>query len=70
MAEFSRLLIVFGLVTAALGALLLVGPKIPLIGRLPGDILIERGGTTIYVPLATSLAVSLVLSFFLSLFWR
>lgn len=70
MAELSRLLIVFGLVTAALGALLLVGPKIPLIGRLPGDILIERGGTTIYVPLATSLALSLVVSFFLSLFWR
>lgn len=70
MAGFARLLIVFGLVTAALGALLLVGPKIPLIGRLPGDILIERGGTTIYVPLATSLALSLVLSFFLSLFWR
>lgn len=70
MAEFSRLLIVFGLVTAALGALLLVGPKIPLIGRLPGDILIERGGTTFYIPLATSLALSLVLSFFLNLFWR
>ena len=70
MAELSRLLILFGLVTVAIGVLLLVGPRIPWIGRLPGDILIEREGTTIYVPLATSLAVSLVLSFFLGLFWR
>lgn len=70
MAELSRLLIVFGLVTTALGVLLLVGPKIPFLGRLPGDILIERGGTTVYIPVATSLALSLVLTFFLNLFWR
>lgn len=70
MAEFARLLIVFGLVTAGLGVLFLIGPKIPLVGRLPGDILIERGGTTIYIPLATSLLLSLGLSLLLYLFWR
>ncbi|MBW3661163.1 MAG: DUF2905 domain-containing protein [Gemmatimonadetes bacterium] len=70
MADFARLLIVFGIVTLALGVILLVGPKIPLIGRLPGDILVRREGTTIFIPIATSLLLSLVLTVLLNLFWR
>ncbi len=70
MGELSRLLIVFGIVAIALGILLMIGPKVPWLGRLPGDFLLERGGTRIYIPLATSLAVSLVLSLLINLFWR
>ncbi|CAN5253312.1 DUF2905 domain-containing protein [soil metagenome] len=70
MGELARLLIVFGIVAIALGILLMIGPKVPWLGRLPGDFLIERGGTRIYIPLATSLAVSLVLSLLINLFWR
>lgn len=70
MGHFARLLIVFGIVSVALGALLLFAPRIPWVGRLPGDFLIERGGTTIFIPLATSLALSLVLTLLLNLIWR
>lgn len=70
MGQLARLLIVFGIVSLALGALLLFAPRIPWVGRLPGDFLIERGGTTIFIPLATSLALSLVLTLLLNLFWR
>ena len=55
------------------GALWLVGNlggKVPWIGRLPGDIVIERGGWKFYFPLATSILLSLVLTLIFSLFGR
>jgi hypothetical protein len=70
MGELGRILIVFGIVLVLLGAVFLVGPRIPFLGRLPGDFLIRRGDTTVFVPLATSLILSLVISILLNLFWR
>lgn len=70
MGQLARLLIVFGLVSLAIGALLLFAPKLPLLGRLPGDLLFRRGDTTVYVPIATSILLSIVLTFLLNLFWR
>ena len=63
--EVGKLLLVFGvhLVLAGL-ALVLVG-RVPWLGRLPGDIHIERGSWTFYFPLATSLVLSAVLSLIL-----
>ena len=65
----SRLLIVFGLVLVALGLLWPIIGKLGL-GRLPGDIVIERENFRLYIPLATSLLVSVVLSLILWLFNR
>lgn len=70
MGELGRILIVFGIVLVLLGVVFLVGPRIPFVGRLPGDFLIRRGDTTVYLPLATSLVLSLVISILLNLFWR
>ncbi|HUF88402.1 MAG TPA: DUF2905 domain-containing protein [Gemmatimonadota bacterium] len=70
MGELGRILIVFGIVLVLLGVVFLVGPRIPFVGRLPGDFLIRRGETTVYLPLATSLVLSLVISILLNLFWR
>lgn len=70
MGELARLLIFFGIVCIVLGVLFLVGPKIPLVGKLPGDILIRREETTIYIPLATSLVVSIVLTLLLNFLVR
>lgn len=65
--EIGRLLLVLGLLLAALGVLLSLGSKLPFrLGRLPGDIVIKRDGFTLFFPLATSLLVSLGLSL---LFW-
>nr|WP_132959835.1 DUF2905 domain-containing protein [Rhizobium sp. BK251] len=57
----SRTLIILGLVIVAVGILWPWLGRIG-IGRLPGDILIKREGFTLYVPLATGLLVSIVLS--------
>ena len=58
----GRLLIVAGLVLAGLGVLLSLGGRIPGLGRLPGDIIIERGSFRLYLPLATSILLSLLLT--------
>jgi hypothetical protein len=58
----GRLLVVVGLVVAGLGLLLSLGGKVPGLGRLPGDIVIERGGFRLCLPLATSLLLSLILT--------
>jgi hypothetical protein len=62
-------LIIFGIVLIAVGLLWPVLGKLGL-GRLPGDIVIEREGFRLYIPLMTSLLVSIVLSLLLWLFTR
>ena len=57
----SRLLIIFGIVLIAIGVLWPVIAKLGL-GRLPGDIVIERENFRLYIPIATSLLISLLLS--------
>lgn len=60
-ATMSRMLIIIGLIIVALGILWPWLGRLGL-GRLPGDILIQRGSFTIYIPIATGLLVSIVLS--------
>jgi hypothetical protein len=66
----GRSLVVLGVVIAAIGAVMIVGPRIPYLGRLPGDIRIERDGLTIYIPLASMLLISVVASVILGLLNR
>ena len=66
----AKALIIMGVALAVCGALLLAAPKLPWIGRLPGDILIKRPGFTCYVPLTSSLLASALLSLFVWLFTR
>jgi hypothetical protein len=68
--ELGRILIFFGIALIVLGAIFLLGPRVPLLGRLPGDILFRRDHTTLYIPLATCLVLSLVISILLNIFWR
>jgi hypothetical protein len=65
----GKLLIVAGLVLVAIGIVWLVGERMGL-GRLPGDIVIERENMRFYFPLMSSLIVSVVLSLVLWLFTR
>ena len=58
----GRLLIVVGLVIAGLGLLLALGDRISGLGRLPGDIVVERGSFRLYIPLATSILLSLIVT--------
>ena len=65
----SRGLIIFGIVLIAIGLLWPVINKLGL-GRLPGDIVIERENFRLYVPIMTSLIISVVLSLLLWFFNR
>ena len=58
----GRMLIILGLLLTVIGCLLLVAPRMPWLGRLPGDIHIERDRFSFYFPLASSLLVSALLS--------
>jgi hypothetical protein len=61
-ASFGWMLLVFGLVIAGVGLVWILAPSIPWLGRLPGDIRIERENFRFYFPLVTCLLLSLVLS--------
>ncbi len=63
----GKLLVVIGLVIAAIGAVMMLG--VPF-GRLPGDFLVRRGSFTFYFPLATSIVISVLLTLLLMLFRR
>jgi hypothetical protein len=66
----GRALIVIGLVIAAVGVVMVFGSRIPVLGHLPGDIVIHRDDVTIFIPLGTMLVVSVVASVVISLIGR
>jgi hypothetical protein len=68
--DLGRLLVVLGVVLVAVGAALLFADRLPWLGRLPGDIRVERGNWRFYFPLATSLLISVVLTLLVNLFRR
>ena len=70
MQDLGRFLIVLGAAAILIGVLLVLVPRLPWLGRLPGDILIRRGTFTFYFPLVTCLVVSIILTLILNLFWR
>ena len=70
MREVGRLLVFLGGVTAVVGLLLLLAARIPWLGRLPGDVVVQRGPVTFYFPVVTSIVVSIVLTILLNLFLR
>ena len=68
--QIGKALMLTGAVIALIGAALFLSGKIPWVGRLPGDILIERKNFTFYFPLATSVLISILLSVLLWLLGR
>ena len=63
-------LVVVGVVIAIVGLVIALGPRIPILGHLPGDIVIQRENVTILIPLGTMLLVSVVVSVVLALLNR
>jgi len=74
MADLGRMLVLLGVVLIVAGGLLWLGGglggRIPFLGRLPGDIHIQRENWSFYFPLATSIVLSIVLSLILALLFR
>lgn len=66
MSDFAKMIMLLGVLLFVAGAAMSLVGKVPWIGRLPGDISIERENFRFYFPLGTCLLLSLVLSLF---FW-
>ena len=71
MTELGRLLLGLGVLLVILGAFFLLAGnlsgKVPWLGRLPGDIYVERENWKLYFPLGTSILISIVVSVVLAL---
>jgi hypothetical protein len=70
MPELGKFLIILGVVIIVLGLLLWTGVGSSWLGRLPGDIRIERGNGAFYFPIVTCIIISIVLSLIFSLLRR
>ena len=70
MSELGKFLVVAGAVVVLAGLLLWAGLLPRWLGRLPGDIRMERGDSTVYFPIVTCIIISVVVSFIFSLFRR
>jgi hypothetical protein len=70
--SLGRMLLVMGAVLALVGLGLILAERFPglRIGRLPGDIRVERGNFRFYFPLATSILLSIILTLVLWIFRR
>ena len=66
MVQFGKLLIIAGIVAIVVGAIFMLSVKVPWIGRLPGDIIVQKKNLTFYFPVATSILVSIVITI---IFW-
>ncbi len=68
MPSIGKMLVVIGIVLIVLGLASMYGPKIPWLGKLPGDISIKKDNFTFYFPIATSIIISIILSILFSIF--
>lgn len=66
----GKLLIIVGIVCIVIGLFMTYGPKIPFVGKLPGDITVERENVKFYFPLMTCVIISILLSLVMYLFNR
>ena len=58
----GKFLIIAGIVLIVLGLILQLGPKLPFPGKLPGDIVIDRGNFKMFIPITTSILLSIILT--------
>jgi hypothetical protein len=63
----AKIVIVLGVIITLSGVLMLFGNKLPFIGKLPGDILIQKKNFTFYFPVTTLIIVNLLIIFILYL---
>ncbi len=66
----GKIIVLIGLVLIVIGLLVQYSDKIPFLGRLPGDIRIEKENVKIYIPITTSILISLLLTIILYLINR
>jgi hypothetical protein len=70
LSQLGRVLVSFGVILLLVGLLLILGGRIPFLGRLPGDIVFQRDGLTVFFPFATMILVSVFLTVVLNVLAR
>jgi hypothetical protein len=70
MNDLGKSLVVIGLLIVVVGVVLMLVGRVPWLGRLPGDIYVQRGNWSFYFPVVTSLVVSVLLTLLFWLFGR
>ena len=70
MGDLGRLLVVLGVLIVLVGLVLILVGRVPWLGRLPGDISVQRGNWSFYFPLTTSILISVLFSVLLYLIGR
>ena len=70
MPHLGKILIIFGAVLILAGILVYFWGRIPFFGKLPGDFVFKKDNVTIFVPLATMIIISVILTVILNLFGR
>jgi hypothetical protein len=70
LSDLGRVLILLGVVIALVGIVLVSAGRLPWVGRLPGDVHVQRGHWTFYFPLGTSIVLSVLLTLILWLVGR
>ncbi len=70
LTHIGKFLVITGIIIIVLGIVLMLAGKMPFLGRLPGDIVIERKNFTFYFPLATSILLSVILTLLLWIIGR
>jgi hypothetical protein len=68
--NLGKMLLILGAVIAGVGGVLLLAGRISFLGHLPGDFHFQRGNIGCYIPLASSIIVSLILTVLLNLLAR
>ncbi len=70
LSPMGKVLVVVGLIIVCIGLVIMFGNKIPLLGRLPGDIHIQKKDFSFYFPITTSIIISIILTIVFTLFSR
>ena len=70
LSDLGRTILLVGALLVVVGLALTLAGRIPFLGRLPGDVVIERGSLTCAIPIATSILLSLLLTLILNVLAR
>jgi hypothetical protein len=67
LSSLGKLLLLFAVVIGIVGLLLIIMGNVPFLGKLPGDLVIRRGGSTFFFPIVTCIILSVVLTVLINL---
>lgn len=68
--SIGKLLIILGIIFIAGGIVFTLAPKIPWLGKMPGDIVIQKRNVTFYFPIVTCIIISIIITILFSFFGR